>query len=75
MEDAILGQDLQVIFNLIEYNIVILGSKGNNYFDPTKGEVIKGYYNSEFDIASWNTINKGFDILQGKRNTTLFGCL
>lgn len=57
--DPIMRNDLRILFQSIEYNIIILVTHGDNKFDPLRSDIISGDYHPKLMCPSYTIpINK-----------------
>jgi hypothetical protein len=58
--EPIMRNNLQILFQSIEYNIIVLVSENHNVFDLSASEIISGNYDPKIICPSYNIINNIF---------------
>lgn len=61
-DSVIMRNNLQILFQSIEFNIIILGSVDHTEFDVSTSEIISGNYNPNNVLKSYNITNNSYQI-------------
>ncbi|AYV85397.1 MAG: hypothetical protein Satyrvirus14_13 [Satyrvirus sp.] len=60
--DPVMRNDLHILFQSIEFNIIILGTVDKNEFDIGESEVVRGDYDPKFSCPSYSILDNIFTI-------------